>query len=61
MEDNFDKYEQLMRDGASDEAVCLAAISEGRDFAFQIRMLRSVFGKDLGAARDVAAAALLKS
>lgn len=61
MEDNFEKYEHLRRDGVSEETACLEAIADGRDFAFQIRMLRSVFGKDIGAARDVAANALLRS
>lgn len=61
MEDNFEKYERLKRGGASEEVACLEAIADGEDFAFQIRMLRRVFGKDIAAARDVAANALLKS
>ena len=61
MQDNYDKYEDLRHRGASAEVACLEAASDGRDFAFQIRMLRTVFGKDIGDARDIAANALLKS
>lgn len=61
MEDEFEKYEALKHSGASAEAACMMAASDGQDFAFQIRMLRAVFETDIGIARDIAAKVLLKS
>jgi hypothetical protein len=55
MTDDFSEYEQLKRDGVSAERACELALSSGKDFYYLVRMLRSVFELDLGAARDLAA------
>jgi hypothetical protein len=55
MTDDFSQFERLKQDGADAERACELALSQGGDFFYQVRMLRAVFGLDLGVARDIAA------
>ncbi|MFN0063128.1 MAG: hypothetical protein ACKVPX_11515 [Myxococcaceae bacterium] len=55
MNDDFSSFERLKQAGSDAERACQAAANEGKDFFFQIRMLRAVYGLELGQARDVAA------
>jgi hypothetical protein len=61
MEDEFTEFERLKRNDEGAEEACAAAAALGKDFFFQIRMLREVYDLDMGAARDVAARANAKT
>jgi hypothetical protein len=63
--DDYKEFEALKRTGVGPEAACREALSDSSlsqadRFSFSIRMLRSVFGLSLGAARDVAATIVLE-
>lgn len=58
---DYARYERLKSDGEAADAMCGIARADGKDFAFQIRMLRSVFGMDLAVARDTVARVLSSS
>lgn len=51
--DDFLPFEAMKRNGASPDDAYLAAVREGRDWTFCIRMLRHVFGMSLVEAREV--------
>lgn len=53
MDTDYHQYEQMRVKGASADEAIEAAVRDGRDFAYCIRMLRSVYGLSLIDARDV--------
>ena len=53
MMDNFDEYESMREAGVPPEAVYVAGRKNGLDFITSVRMLRRVFGFDLGRAKEV--------
>lgn len=54
MIEDFSEYEKLEKSGKSIEDACIHALKRDKDFAFLIRMLRSVHGLELAEARDIA-------
>ena len=60
MDVDLESYSKSREEGVGSEEACLRARREGRDLAFQIRMLRSVYGLDMGVARDIAAKLILE-
>lgn len=52
---DYARYAQLKSEGAGVVEACRLAVVDGKDFSFQIGMLRSVFGLGLPEARDIVA------
>ena len=57
MDGDLESYAKLKEEGIGSEQACLIALKEGKDLAFQIRMLRAVYGLHIAVARDIAAKA----
>jgi hypothetical protein len=53
MDNDYRRYEELRANGASADEAYRAAVREGRDWTYCIRMLRSTYDLSLIDARDV--------